>query len=302
MVDNEFSLSALYMAYIRDFHCKHDNPKIFNDFLAGKLVPEEAHNIFEQAMIFLDSLGDDTPRPEENNELDAVIRARTGLPVTVSRSRYTEDTLEEAVEDGVKQYVILGAGMDTFAFRRPEMADRLQVFEVDHPATQKFKRSRIAELNWKFPSNLHFVPIDFAGESLAEALARTPYDPESKSFFSWLGVTYYLPPEVIFDTLRSITDIAPAGSMIVFDYFDKNAFDPEKADKGLRAEIDFMHELGQEIMTTGLEPSELAADIPRLGLRLRENLYPHDIQRRYFRENTGFNVCKHLHLALAVVE
>ena len=79
-----------------------------------------------------------------------------------SRAWYAEDALEKTVSQGVKQYVILGAGMDTFAFRKPEMMEKLEVFEVDHPATQEFKLHRLAELGWKHPAKLHFIPIDFA--------------------------------------------------------------------------------------------------------------------------------------------
>ena len=108
----------------------------------------------------------------------------------LSRARYTEDTLEKAIRQGVKQYIILGAGMDTFAFRRPDLMERLEVFEIDHPATQEFKLHRLAELGWKHPAKLHFIPIDFTKESLVTALTRSSsYDPKVKSLFSWLGVT-----------------------------------------------------------------------------------------------------------------
>ncbi|MHB1043431.1 MAG: class I SAM-dependent methyltransferase [Eubacteriales bacterium] len=83
--------------------------------------------------------------------------------------------------------MILGAGMDTFAFRRPELVKQLQVFEVDHPATQVFKRRRLTELGWEHPAQLHFIPVDFTQESLAPALTRSSYDPQAPSFFSWLG-------------------------------------------------------------------------------------------------------------------
>lgn len=114
----------------------------------------------------------------------------TGLSLVVSRARYAIDCLEEAVRQGVKQYVILGAGMDTFAFRRPEMLEQLQVFEVDHPAKQDSKRHRLAELGWKQPAQLHFVPVDFTQENLATALTRTSYDPQKLSFFT-LRKTFY---------------------------------------------------------------------------------------------------------------
>jgi len=125
--------------------------------------------------------------------------------------------------------VILGAGMDTFAFRQPEMMEHLEVFEVDHPATQEFKLHRLAELGWEHPAKLHFIPIDFTKESLVTALgSSSSYDSKATTLFSWLGGIPYLTQEEVFTTLRSITEIAPAGSTIVFDYFDADVFIPEK--------------------------------------------------------------------------
>jgi methyltransferase (TIGR00027 family) len=94
-----------------------------------------------------------------NNRLS--LRFLPGTSTIVSRARYTEDTLVEAIRHGVKQYVILGAGMDAFAFRRSDLMEQLRVFEVDHPTTQEYKLRRFAELGWKYTENLHFIPIDF---------------------------------------------------------------------------------------------------------------------------------------------
>ena len=103
-------------------------------------------------------------RPGDRHSADDAALAAPSM--VFSRAQYTEDSLEQAAGQGVRQYVILGAGFDTFAFRRPEMLE-LQVFEVDHPTTQAFKRQRIAEAGWEQPANLHFVPVDFEQESLA---------------------------------------------------------------------------------------------------------------------------------------
>ncbi len=120
--------------------------------------------------------------------------------------------------------------MDTFAFRQPEIMEELEVFEVDHPATQKFKLHRIAELGWKHPTKLHFIPIDFTKESLITALtSSSSYDPKVKTFFNWLGVTYFLTQDEVFTTFRSIKEIVPENSTIVFDYLDADAFIPEKS-------------------------------------------------------------------------
>jgi methyltransferase (TIGR00027 family) len=108
--------------------------------------------------------------------------------------------------------------------------EQLEVFEVDHPATQEFKLYRIAELGWKHPAKLHFVPVDFTKESLEYVLSRSlSYDPMAKTFFSWLGVTRYLTRDEVFATFRSIAKISPSGSMVIFNYTDPDAFNPEKS-------------------------------------------------------------------------
>ena len=231
-----------------------------------------------------------------------MIRNGFPSPLFLSRARYTEDSLEAAIKQGVRQYVILGAGMDTFAFRRKELMEQLQVFEVDHPATQEFKRNRLAELGWDLPVQLHFIPVDFNKESLAEALKHSAYDPQALTFFSWLGVTMYLTRDAVFATLRTITDISPTGSSVIFDYFDNDAFIPEKAAPRVQGMMRSVQKLG-EPMITGFDPSTLAADLYLVGLRLQEQLSPADIQERYFKGCTdGYYAYEHAHFACAVVE
>ena len=154
-----------------------------------------------------------------------------GAPAIVfSRARYTEDILEAAVrQQEVEQYVILGAGLDTFALRRPDLVARLQVFEVDHPGTQAHKRRRLREAGREHPAQLHFVAVDFSRDNLAKALKSSAYDPQASSFFSWLGATYYLTRDAAWATLRAIAQVAPPGSTVVFDYLDSEAFVPERA-------------------------------------------------------------------------
>ncbi len=126
--------------------------------------------------------------------------------------------------------MILGAGLDTFVFRKPKTMKHLKVLYSSYPATQEFKLHRLAELEWEHPAKLHLIPINFTKESLVTALtSSSSYDPKVKTFFNWLGVTYFLTRNKVFTTLRSITGIALADSTIVFYYFDNNAFIPEKS-------------------------------------------------------------------------
>jgi len=133
------------------------------------------------------------------------------------RARYVEDELAEAIKRGVAQYVILGAGLDSFAYRRLDLANARRVFEVDHPATQAWKRARLHELDLATPPNLVFVPLDFKKQSLIESLGLSGHRPDTPGFFSWLGVVPYLTHDAIFDTLRAVASMAP-GTEIIFDY------------------------------------------------------------------------------------
>jgi methyltransferase (TIGR00027 family) len=279
----------------------YDTPKIFDDFLAIHLFTEEERTNMERNMAeglkFFDPESYSTC-PDQKTALSRMMRGRT---TAISRARYTEESLEIAIRQGGRQYVILGAGMDTFAFRRPELVKQLQVFEVDHPVMQAFKRNRLAELDWELPAQLHFVPVDFTNQSLAAELTHSSYDPLTLSFFSWLGVTYYLPRDTVFTTLQAIADIAPAGSVVIFDYFDNDAFIPEKATKRMQFLQEAVRRVG-EPLKTGLDPSTLATDLANIGLRLHENLHPADIERRYFQERTdGYHASEHVHFAWAVV-
>ena len=151
--------------------------------------------------------------------------------------------------------------------------------------------------------SFHFVPVDFEKESLAEALTRSSYDPQVPSFFSWLGVTYYLTRDAIFATLRSIAEIVPSGSTVIFDYLDTDAFVPEKAANRVKITIRYARQNAGEPMITGFEPSALATDLASLGFYLQENLSPTDIEERYFKGRTdNYHACEHLHFARAVVE
>jgi methyltransferase (TIGR00027 family) len=160
-------------------------------------------------------------------DLDAQIRARIdelqtplvrGLRSHVLlRSRFAEDSLEHAVTNGAGQYILLGAGLDTFAYRQPAWAAGLAIVEVDHPASQAAKRTALAAARIEIPANVSFAPVDFERETLTEGLVRGGVDLAKRSFFSWLGVTMYLTRAAIEQTLRTVLAF-PNGSEIVFTF------------------------------------------------------------------------------------
>ncbi len=304
MEPSQVSTTALITAYARAYHAMHDTNKIFDDYLAEQILTEGEQAFFGQNLtaalnFFNPDLAATTP--DQATALDWVIKVQNG-PITLSRARYTEDSLAWAVKhQGVEQYVILGAGLETFAFRQAALMQRLHVFEIDHPATQAFKQNRLAELGWEIPGGLHFLPVDLARENLAKALQQSVYDPQKVSFFSWLGVTYYLTKAIVLNTLQAIAAMAPAGSSVVFDYIDPEAFIPDRAAPRMQRMQAIVARVG-EPMRTSLEPLSLAADLEKMGLRLKENLSPADIEARYFQGRTdGYRAFEHVHFAWAVV-
>ena len=312
MKDNQASFTAMTVAYMRAYHSKHATDKIFDDYLAYELIPTEKRALIEQDLIEQNRiLGQQLKNTKyaalqsEQTITQELLRQATSRLEGYfnSRARYAEDALKKAIKNGVKQYVILGAGMDTFAFRQPEMMEYLETFEVDHPATQKFKLDRLAELGWKHPAKLHFIPIDFTKESLITALtSSSSYDQTVKTFFNWLGVTYFLTRDEVFTTSRSIREIAPANSTIVFDYLDTDAFIPEKSSPEMQKTLEYLRKIG-EPMITGFNSLMLGDELTCLGFSLKENLSPVDIEEHYFKGLTGeYQTQEDGHFACAVVK
>lgn len=204
--------------------------------------------------------------------------ARAFRAFMVARSRYAEDRLGEAVATGVTQYVVLGAGLDTFAFRNPHRA--LRVFEVDFPATQEWKRGLLAEAGIGASTSVCFVPLDFERKTLAEGLAETEFDFQSPAFFGWLGVVPYLTRDAFRSTLRVIGKMPP-GSGTSFDY----ALDPEtlsplrrKAFEVLAARVAAAGEPFQLFFT----PDELEAEFRSAGFQRIENADSDALNALYF--------------------
>jgi methyltransferase (TIGR00027 family) len=195
------------------------------------------------------------------------------------RTRFAEDALAAAVEGGVRQLVVLDAGLDTYAYRGV-LRDRLRIFEVDHPATQAWKRQRLAEAAIPLPASLTFAPIDFERETLAGGLAAARFDPAQQTFFTWLGVVPYLTEEAVWSTLGFIASL-PNGAHVVFDYSDPPALlSPEmRASHDRRAA--HVAELGEPWMNY-FESDKLRARLMDLGFSEVEDLGLPQIASRYF--------------------
>ena len=201
------------------------------------------------------------------------------------RARYAEQALETAVGNGITQYVIIGAGMDSFAFRRPDLINRIDVFEIDHPATQKKNLERIRHAGLTIPSRLHFVPADLAEISAIDALAGSDFEMSRPTFLTLLGVVYYIKADALTETARSISRHLPAGTRLVFDYLlDEASAKPEHLPLRKRMRS-FVARMG-EPMVSGYSLAAMNSLMAAQGFHAVENFALPNLEQRY-REELG---------------
>jgi methyltransferase (TIGR00027 family) len=200
----------------------------------------------------------------------------------LGRSRYAEDKLGKAISAGVDQYVIVGAGLDSFALRYRNPESKLKIMELDHPASQESKRKRLSELDIDQPKNLEYIPIDFERHKISDALEKSSFSRERPAFFSWLGTTLYLSHDAIFGTLGSIASFAAPGSEIVFDYIIAKEFLRE-GNREVLEELQRRLERMGEPLTAFFDPNTFPQEVCNLGFELIENLSPEDQEARYFK-------------------
>jgi len=259
------SMTAHHVAVMRAAHLIVDGePPVLNDTVAVRLF---------------------------GGDLEARIRAHAGEFQTpdsrglrsyvVLRSRFAEDTLMEAVEEGVEQYVLLGAGGDTFAYRQPPWARRLTIIEVDHPGSQAGKRAALGAAGIQIPPNVRFADVDFERETLAHGLARCGVDTAKRTFFSWLGVTQYLTRDAIEATLRTVLSF-PKGSAVVYTFVQPNS------DPGAAKLAEGSASVGEPWISY-FTPEETGAMLRSLGFSDATFLSREEAERRYFANRTdGF--------------
>jgi len=263
------SRTALRVAIRRAAHQILDMPRVLDDPLAMRIIGAET-----------------AARLAAGAAENSGIASRSLRAFLVARSRYAEDELARAVSDGVRQYVVLGAGLDTFAYRNPHAstsspAGRLRVFEVDHPATQEWKREQLRSAGINIPQELVFVPVDFERETVADGLRRVGFALKEKAFFSWLGVVPYLTEKAFTETLGFVASM-PAGSGVVFDYAVP------------RASLKFLERIvfdriSARVAAAGepfqlfFEPKQLEERLRRAGFSHLEDLGVQEINDRYFR-------------------
>jgi methyltransferase (TIGR00027 family) len=260
MIEAKPSRTATRVAMRRAAHQLLDRPLVFEDPLAERILGAWAKERL---------------REDIKNETPYSVQMRAWL---AARSRLAEDMLAEAVADGTRQYVVLGAGMDTFGYRNPW--GELRVFEVDFPATQAWKQELLASNSIIVPESVTFAPVDFERESLAEGLARVGFKRDEPAFFSWLGVTMYLAQETTLGTLRWVRESC-ARNGICFDYM------APRESLGFRARIAF-DRLASRVAAAGepfvgfFAPQELATELREMGYARIDDWDAARLNARYF--------------------
>ena len=262
MEEGNFSRTAERVAIRRAAHQLLDQPRVLDDPLALRIIGSAAAEELRS-------------NPKEHHAFSRAFRA-----FMAARSRYAEDELARAVAHGVRQYVVLGAGLDTFAYRNPFAG--LRVFEVDHPDTQNWKRERLQMAGIAIPPSLTFVAVDFENKTLADGLEQSEFNATAAAFFSWLGVTPYLTREAWTTTLSFIAKM-PAGSGVVFDF----AVEPALLNAGQRQAL---AALSKRVARYGepfqlfFDPAKLQDELKSMGFRRTEFLQGKELNARYFKD------------------
>src|SRR5499425_2312271 len=228
--------TAVVIARQRAAHQVLDHGSILHDPFAMKILGEDEKDVLQFAT---------------QNPLGSL-----GRLFTSARSRIAEDALSRAVERGIRQIVILGAGLDTFALRNPHGSRQIRIYEVDHPATQAWKRQRLAEAQLALPRWLIFVPVDFERDALGEMLVGAGFQQNSPAFFTWLGVVPYLTLDAIGSTLDYMASIQD--SEVVFDYMEPPQGFSEEMREFVTKRTEQLEKIGER-WASRFEPAGIAA-------------------------------------------
>lgn len=264
MEQGRSSRTARIVAGLRAAHTLHDGGRVFTDSYGAAFLSGKSKRLLTNRLVY---------------------RASYPMAATVLlRSRFTEDGLTswlaQQEERSANQYVILGAGFDTFAVRKASQLPDLQIFELDHPATQAMKKQRWAEAGLAIPENHHFVPVDFEQQSLTSALAASAYSPTVPTYWSWLGVTHYLTHEAVAQSLQSMAGMCEAGAELVLDYSLPAAELPLVERWGIRATHQVTKRWGEPLFGHW-NSNELARVLKRTGWQVAEDLGATEQKQRY---------------------
>ncbi|MCM3362407.1 class I SAM-dependent methyltransferase [Niallia sp. Sow4_A1] len=302
MKNDEFSLTSLVSAFSRAYHVKEDNPIIFHDYIAQDFLSSaEYQSISENMSNGIPYFSAEMAEKLKGNH-EAILKWVTQIqlaPTPLARAAYAENVVLNECQLGVEQYVILGAGLDTFAWRYDSLPN-VTVYEIDHQSTQNFKKERLDQAGYEIPSRLKFVAMDFTKELSLEKLVAAGFDFSKKTVFSLLGVSYYLTKEMLQELMHAFFKDLPRGSSIIFDFADKSLF----TEPGIFNRVQNMVQMARaagEPMKFASSLSELEKLLANEQLLIYEHLSPQDIQNQYFsNRNDNLQAFETVHYVHAV--
>ena len=268
------AVTALETTVYRAIGAKHPDPTIRNDdSLAMRFLGIEEREILkaEGSQALLAALELDTAAAWKS------LGPRLPFATAVhARTRYIDEVFKEGLASGATQVVILGAGLDSRAYRFSNLVRGAHVFEVDFPPTQEYKKKRVREILNGLPAHVVYVPMDFTKDDLATVLRQAGYDATKKTVFVWEGVTFYIPESAVNGTLRFVASNSAPGSRVVFDYFVESALQTPAIvtlNKRLTA-------LGEPFIF-GIPDQNRDRFIARQGLRMASDVGINELRRRY---------------------
>lgn len=266
----EPSASALVVAAMRAAHGLFDERPVFVDPFALELTSEEFRELHRAG------------RLQERFAGPGIRRVQAHV---LGRGRYAEEALEIAMDGGAEQFVSLGAGLDSFVLRRPELLERLRVYEIDLPPTQEYKLARLETLGFEGDPRVEFLAADLATEGVDRVLAKSSFDPGRLAFFLGLGLVAYLQRDEVLDILRSIRACAAPGSRVVIDYPVLEELLDDEA-RALAREVSAETARQGEERSVKYDPRLLHESVGGVGFAVVEDLSPEAMETRYFAGRT----------------
>lgn len=301
MTEDQVSLTAKLCSLTRAYHSNFATNKIFDDYLAYEFIGKAEYD--ELAKLLCNNFNRLHCTSETNLQPATLPYILTEYlsPILLSRIQFTENystqfsTLHESC-----QYVICGAGIDTFCFRNTN--SNLQIFEIDHPSTQKYKLDRIHSLSWKIPANVHYVPVDFEKDDIKTQLLQAGFDINKKTFFSILGVTYYLSAATLTTMIENIAALSTEKSTIIFDYPDKTMQQKENHNERIHHLAKLTESFGEK-MKSGFTHDFLKQLLEKHHFYIDNHMTPTKIQHTFFQNRTDHHrAFENIHFISAVYQ
>jgi methyltransferase (TIGR00027 family) len=286
--------TARATAAIRAMHLLYDQPVVFKDPYALQFTSPAFRRVCRSRFF---------PWLLRRRLISSMLQPISAQ--VLSRAKYCEEKLEQAVSRGISQYVIIGAGFDSYCLRRPDFSADLRIYEIDHPTTQQMKRKRLMEILESSPSQVEFLAVDLETQTISDALSGSSFSKDEKAFFSWLGTVPYLSEDAVFDVLHHLASFAANGSEIVFDYLIPTHLMTQEERRVLGRAMRMTERWGEPVKSS-FEPDTFPSKLSQLGYHVVDNQSPAEQNRKHFVDRSDnlktHSAAYNIHLAINRVQ